>query len=423
VREGERVSAGERRFALLDPAAGLTVGACALLIAGTVAARAPHAGDRITYILLAAGALGGVAALRPTVLRVRRAHPVLTAAAVLAFLLLVLAVGGLVVAGLGGPTPHVHLGLSLPAATLEVLALAGLVIAVALVGLVLLADDLRRRLAAPAAETGWETVTGDGTRRAPAPARGSRARAVLGAGLLVVAFVGAVVLASGGAGHGVAGLAVLVGIALAALGAAVLPLAVAALSRAERARVQEGREQERRRVVAHLHDSVLQTLALMHRQAGDPAAVQRLARRQELELREWMAGRRELGERTLAGALHEVADGVQADHQDLRLRVSITGDRALDDRGLALAGAAREALRNAARHAGGEPVTLYGRLGDDEAEVYVRDNGPGFDLAAVPAERRGVRDSIVERMRAAGGSARIESVRDAGTEITLRIAA
>jgi signal transduction histidine kinase len=134
-----------------------------------------------------------------------------------------------------------------------------------------------------------------------------------------------------------------------------------------------------------------------------------------------MAGRRELGEHTLAGALHDVVDQVLADHPALRVRVAVTGDRALGDPERALAAAAREALRNAARHGAGADVTLFGQLDAGAAEVYVRDNGPGFVLETVPAERRGVRDSIIARMRAVDGTAQIESLPGFGTEVTLRL--
>jgi signal transduction histidine kinase len=198
------------------------------------------------------------------------------------------------------------------------------------------------------------------------------------------------------------------------------PLLIAGLARADRARADDAREDERRRVAAHLHDSVLQTLALVQRQAHDPAAVSRLARRQEHELRAWMAGEVELGSETLGAALRSAVADVEDDEGAL-VELTVLGDRRLDRATEALAAAAREALRNAARHAAGSPIFVFCQAGADGAEVFVRDEGPGFDLSTVPTERRGVRDSIVGRMAAVGGSAVVESRAGEGTEIALRI--
>ena len=198
------------------------------------------------------------------------------------------------------------------------------------------------------------------------------------------------------------------------------PSLIAGLARSDRTRVTAAREDERRRVAAHLHDSVLQTLALVQRQAHDPAAVARLARRQEHELRAWMAGEVELGSETLGAALRAAVAEIEDDY-DAVVELTIIGERALDRPTEALAAAAREALRNAARHAAGAPIFVFAQAGPDGAEVFVRDEGPGFEPATVPTERRGVRDSIVGRMAAVGGSAVVESRPGEGTEIALRI--
>ena len=161
---------------------------------------------------------------------------------------------------------------------------------------------------------------------------------------------------------------------------------------------------------------MLQTLALVQRQAHDPAAVQRLARRQEHELRAWMAGEVELGARRWAPRCGAAVAEVEDDY-DAVVELTILGERALDRATEALAAAAREALRNAARHAPGAPVFVFAQASPDGAEVFVRDEGPGFDLGAVPTERRGVRDSIVGRMAAVGGSAVIDSEPGEGTEV------
>ena len=165
---------------------------------------------------------------------------------------------------------------------------------------------------------------------------------------------------------------------------------------------------------------MLQTLALVQRQAHDPAAVARLARRQEHELRAWMAGEVELGSETLGAALRAAVAEVEDDAGAI---VELTDPRRppAGPPTEALAAAAREALRNAARHAPGAPIFVFAQASADGAEVFVRDEGPGFELATVPTERRGVRDSIVGRMAAVGGSAVVESRPGEGTEIALRI--
>jgi signal transduction histidine kinase len=187
-------------------------------------------------------------------------------------------------------------------------------------------------------------------------------------------------------------------------------------------RAERIRSQERAGLAAHLHDSVLQTLTLMQKRAGDPREVAALARRQERELREWLAndGRRS-GEQSLAAELRSVAEGVEDDHR-VAVEVVIVGDCELDERAEAMLGAAGEALLNAAKHAGEPgPIRVYAEIGNESIDVFVRDRGPGFDLAAVPPDRRGVRESIVGRMERAGGRAELRSIPGGGTEVGLSI--
>jgi signal transduction histidine kinase len=182
------------------------------------------------------------------------------------------------------------------------------------------------------------------------------------------------------------------------------------------------RSEERAEVAAHLHDSVLQTLALVQRRADDPAEVTRLARHQERELRSWLAGSEPSrpGER-LADALRAVAADVEEEH-GAQVESVVVGDAALDERLEALVAATREALTNAAKFAAsGGPVRLYAEIEDGTARVYVDDRGPGFDPDSVPADRRGVRESIIGRMRRYGGSAEIRSGPEGGTEVELAI--
>ena len=187
-----------------------------------------------------------------------------------------------------------------------------------------------------------------------------------------------------------------------------------------RERAERIRTQERAEVAAHLHDSVLQTLALVQKRAEDPRAVAALARRQERELRAWLGGARPAGTGdTLAAALERAAAEAEDDH-GVQVDVVTVGDRPLDERTEPLAAAAREALVNAAKFAGEAPISLFAEVTGERVQVFVRDRGPGFDLAAVPADRRGVRESIIGRMKRNGGRAEIHS--DAsGTEVELTL--
>jgi signal transduction histidine kinase len=182
------------------------------------------------------------------------------------------------------------------------------------------------------------------------------------------------------------------------------------------------RTEERAEMAAHLHDSVLQTLALIQREAGDDPAVAALARRQERELRDWLSGREAPGgaaaASTLAGALRAMAAEVEDAHQ-VEVEVVTVGDAALDEASRALVAAAGEAAVNAAKFAGTGHVDVFAEATATRIEVFVRDRGAGFELAAVPAERRGVRESILARMARHGGRAEIRSGPDEGTEVEL----
>jgi phage shock protein PspC (stress-responsive transcriptional regulator) len=180
------------------------------------------------------------------------------------------------------------------------------------------------------------------------------------------------------------------------------------------------RSQERAEFAAHLHDSVLQTLAMMQKHSDDPREVSTLARRQERELRDWLSGKtgaeREV---SLAGALEAVAAEVEEQH-GVAVEAVTVGDRQLDERGLAITGAAREAMVNAVRYAGEDgPVRMFAEITPTSTQVFVRDRGPGFDLEKVPEDRRGVRDSIVGRMDRNGGRAELRSEPGGGTEVEL----
>jgi signal transduction histidine kinase len=215
----------------------------------------------------------------------------------------------------------------------------------------------------------------------------------------------------------------LFGMAMIALISALLiagPVAVGLTLRVEIDNEGRAREEERRRFAAHLHDSVLQTLALIQRQANDPDAVAKLARRQEHALRAWMAGETDLSSATVGGALRDMVADVE-DEQGIKVELTAIGDTKLDDRSEELIAAAREALRNSARHAPGAPVNVFLNINGHGIELFVRDDGPGFEFDAVPAERRGLRDAVIGRMSLTGGSAVVESTPGEGTEIVLKL--
>ncbi|MGW6394539.1 PspC domain-containing protein [Streptomyces sp. NPDC055103] len=186
------------------------------------------------------------------------------------------------------------------------------------------------------------------------------------------------------------------------------------------------RAQERAEVAAHVHDSVLHTLTLIQRNADDAGEVRRLARAQERELRNWLykpegTGRDEEEPATLAEAVKKAAAEVEDKH-GVPLEVVVVGDCPLDEKLTAQMQAAREAMVNAAKYGGeGGAVQVYAEVEGRTVFVSVRDRGPGFDLDAVPEDRMGVRESIIGRMQRNGGSARLRSVPDGGTEVELEM--
>ena len=175
-------------------------------------------------------------------------------------------------------------------------------------------------------------------------------------------------------------------------------------------------------MAARVHDSVLQTLALIQRHATEPRRVSSLARRQERELRGWLYGDQPLGDdsASLLAALEAAAGDVEELH-GVRVELASAGDCPVDTAVSALVLAAREAMTNAAKFAGVEEIDVYVEVTDDAVSVFVRDRGAGFDPAAVPADRKGVAESIVGRMERAGGRATIVSSPGDGTEVELHL--
>lgn len=240
----------------------------------------------------------------------------------------------------------------------------------------------------------------------------------LAAGLALVV-AGVLVMVSGSGSWEQTWLALLASVAvLGGVALVLLPWGLKFWRDLETERAGRVRATERAEIAAHLHDSVLQTLALIQRRAGNEHDVVRLARAQERELRGWLY--RDPGKE--AGQLSEGIKAAAAEVEDAlghAVEVVSVGDSAMAERHEALVQAAREAMLNAARHGGGA-VSVYLEVTDGAAEVFVKDRGPGFDPDAVPADRLGVRESIIGRMNRHGGTAAIISSPD-GTEVRLRL--
>ncbi len=240
------------------------------------------------------------------------------------------------------------------------------------------------------------------------------------AGVLLVA--GGLALAigqSGGIGPVVAA-ALSAGTVAAGIGLLVAPRLRRVRAEAEAERRERIRIEERERVAARLHDSVLQTLALIQRMP-DGESARRLARRQDRELRAWLYGGEDPGApATLGAALRAVAGEIE-DAYDVGVGLVQPADLPLDPVLEALVEATREAVTNAAKHAGVERINVLVRISPDQVSVFVDDRGAGFDPAAVPADRRGLRDSIRARLARVGGTVAIDTAPGAGTDIELLV--
>jgi phage shock protein PspC (stress-responsive transcriptional regulator)/anti-sigma regulatory factor (Ser/Thr protein kinase) len=277
-------------------------------------------------------------------------------------------------------------------------------------------DATRRRRWAAAGRSG---LVGVGSRR------GTAARLVVG-GVFVAGGLAAFLLGQVNSGQLRFGLlavvATLVGVAM-----LTVPFWVrlsGELGEERRERIRSG---ERAEIAAHLHDSVLQTLALIQRQADQPREVRRLARGQERELRTWLYGPTGRGAPTdgaapagLAAALAAAAAEVE-DTYAVDVRPVVVSDAALDERLTALVAAVREAMVNAAKHARVTEISVYAEVEPDAVHVFVRDRGVGFDPERVPADRHGLADSVRARMQRHGGTVGLRSAPGAGTEVHLEL--
>jgi signal transduction histidine kinase/phage shock protein PspC (stress-responsive transcriptional regulator) len=246
----------------------------------------------------------------------------------------------------------------------------------------------------------------------------SYARVIAGVLLVVIAVV---LVGASGATVGEARNALLAGLfGVAGLALVAGPVVFRLASDLGAEREERIRTQERADVAAHLHDSVLQTLALIQKNSHDPVIVARLARAQERDLRSWLYAEESTDERSLAGALRAAAAEVEDVH-GVSVDVVAVGDCELDDALRPILQATREAVTNAAKHAGTGRVDVYAEVTAGAVDVFVRDRGAGFTVDDVPEDRYGVRRSILDRMERHGGKAEIRSAPGEGTEVRLHL--
>lgn len=180
------------------------------------------------------------------------------------------------------------------------------------------------------------------------------------------------------------------------------------------------RTEERSEMAAHLHDSVLQTLALIQR-TTDVSEMAGLARVQERELRAWLFGAPRPGLDLLSTALEAMASRVESQHR-IAVEVVVVGDEEMDEVIAVLVDATTEATLNAAKHSGADSVSVFVEVDESTATAYVRDKGCGFDVRLVPEQRGGIAESIRSRMERHSGRAEIISAPGDGTEVRLQIA-
>jgi signal transduction histidine kinase/phage shock protein PspC (stress-responsive transcriptional regulator) len=276
------------------------------------------------------------------------------------------------------------------------------------------------RQADSAQQKRWQAEAGGRAWLAPLVARGgwpALVRVIVGLGLVGAAF--GLVVAQQGQLDQLPEVMAMTVLALAGLAVVVAPWIYRSRTALNTARAEKVRADARADMAAHLHDSVLQTLALIQRQSEDPRAVQQLARRQERELRTWLYGE-ELTEETLKAALTTAVAEVE-DERAVPVELVVVGDAEPSDAVQALVRAAREAMVNAAKHSGADKIDVYAEVDEDLIEVFVRDRGEGFDLDNVPEDRMGVRGSIIDRMARHGGTATVRSRPGDGTEVRLEI--
>lgn len=192
---------------------------------------------------------------------------------------------------------------------------------------------------------------------------------------------------------------------------------------AEHERLERIRAEERADIATHLHDSVLQTLTLIQNRASEPQVVAALAHQQERELRRWLYGSESVDPEAEA-SLRTVIERLAAEVEDqylVAVESIVVGDHPLTVESIAIVGAAREAVVNAAKFSGSNMVSVFADVTDNEISVFIRDRGRGFDPDDVPPDRRGITESIIARVERVGGRVTIRSAPDRGTEVALAV--
>lgn len=262
-------------------------------------------------------------------------------------------------------------------------------------------------------------ITGRTPARSPGAAQWT---GMLGGLLLIIAGLGFWAWRTwGGAGSGsflpalIASVILVVGVLI-----VLIPLWLKLWSTADAAARDRAATEERARIAARIHDSVLQTLTVIQRQSDQPE-IAKLARTQERQLRQWLFGAGEsVSTGTLFGGLR-VASGEVEDMYGVQIRpVTVGEDLPVDNALMALLQAGRECMVNAAKHSGCDEVNVYCEVGRGVVELFVRDRGCGFDPETVPADRHGLRGSVIGRMREVGGTVTVDSG-SFGTEVTLHL--
>ncbi len=173
----------------------------------------------------------------------------------------------------------------------------------------------------------------------------------------------------------------------------------------------------RAEMAAHLHDSVLQTLAVIQKQADDATSVAHLARVQEKELRAYLYDDR-LDDESFKSALRQIVAEIEGLYP-VPIELVVVGDTHLNVELDALLSAAREAMVNAAKHSGADHIDVYSEVSEPAVEIFVRDRGQGFSMDDIDEDRLGLRRSVIGRMDRFGGKASIRSTLGEGTEIEL----
>ncbi|MBN6057032.1 PspC domain-containing protein [Nonomuraea sp. RK-328] len=248
--------------------------------------------------------------------------------------------------------------------------------------------------------------------------RGNRVRTLLGVTLVVSGAIG-FLAAEGELAAAQPGL-LFTGVVVGGLTVIAAPWLAGLWKELQLERRERIRQEERAEVAAMVHDSVLHTLTLIQRVAHDPREVVRLARAQERDLRNWLYQPAQDADATLAAAVRRIA-AEEEDAHGVAIEVVCVGDMEIDAGGrlAAMLKASRQAMVNAAKYSGSPTISVYAEVEGDEATIFVKDRGKGFDLEAVPLDRMGIRESIIGRMERHGGTARVRTEPGEGTEVML----